>query len=153
VQISLLPKKEEHVMKHFTKTVGFLRHQRFKHSIGGPLIRVLGNIEQFYQSPSHHNGANHQHLILNNIKVEYSEGLPDGLKVSPRIFVAIRFGDNEGLVDPVPFEEGKMTRMQGEYIDSADAYPTDDNPGLSVLHFTHHPAGFVEFPVPGQIYS
>jgi len=92
-------------------------------------------------------------LILNNITLEYSQGLPDGLKVSPRIFVAIRFGDNEGLVDPVPFQEGKMTRMQGEYIDSADAYPTDDNPGLSVLHFTHHPAGFVEFPVPGQIYS
>ena len=28
-----------------------------------------------------------------------------------------------------------------------DAYPTQDNPGLAVLHFTHHPAGFVEYPL------
>ena len=137
-------------MKHFTKAVGFLPHHRFKQSIGGPLIRVVGTIEQLFPSPDHHNGANHQHLILNNITVEYSDGLPNGLKVSPRIFVAIRFGDNEGLVDPVPFVEGEMTRMQGEYIDAANAYPTEDNPGLSVLHFTHHPVGFVEFPVRGD---
>lgn len=126
---------------NFTKATGFLSHHRFKHSIGAPLIRVLGNIEKLFPSPDNHNGANHQHLILNNIVVEHSEGLPEGLTVSQRIFVAIRFGDNEGLVDPIPFVEGEMSRMQGEYIDSADAYATDDNPGLSVLHFTHHPVG------------
>lgn len=131
----------------FTKAIGFLKHHRFKHSVGAPLVRVLGNIEKLYPSSDHHNGANHQHLILNNITLEYSEGFPQGMTISDRIFVAIRFGDNEGLVDPVPFVEGQMTRMQGEYIDAADAYATADNPGLSVLHFTHHPVGFVEFPV------
>lgn len=137
-------------MSLFTKATGFLPHHRFKHSFGGPLIRVVGNIEKLFPSPDNHNGANHQHLILNNITVEYSEGLPPGLEVSKEIFVAIRFGDNEGLVDPVPFVESQMTRMQGEYIDAARAYPTEDNPGLSVLHFTHHPVGFVEFPVRGD---
>ncbi len=137
---------------------GSLSHHRFKHSIGGPLIRVLGDIEKLIPSPEHHNGANHQHLILNNITVEHTEGMPDGLQVSEQIFVAIRFGDNEGLVDPVPFVQGERTRMQGEYIDAAQAYPTEDNPGLSVLHFTHHPVGFVEFPVRsddshGPVYS
>ncbi|MBV9389751.1 MAG: hypothetical protein JOZ78_25290 [Chroococcidiopsidaceae cyanobacterium CP_BM_ER_R8_30] len=136
-------------MSHsFTKAVGFPRHHRFKHSLGGPLIRVVGNIEKVFPSSDNHNGANHQHLILNNITVEYSEGMPSDLQVSDEIFVAVRFGDDEGLVDPVPFEAGKKTRIQGEYIDSAEAYPTADNPSrLPVLHFTHHPVGFVEFPV------
>lgn len=61
--------------------------------------------------------------------------------------MAIRFGDNEGLVDQIPFIAGELTRIQGEYIDAGIAYATEDNPGLSVLHFTHHPVGFVEFPV------
>ncbi|MBN3947573.1 MAG: hypothetical protein HWQ38_14350 [Nostoc sp. NMS7] len=30
------------------------------------------------------------------------------------------------------------------------AYGTEDNPGLSVLHFTDHPVGFVEFPIRSQ---
>ncbi len=142
----------------FTRADQTLSHHRFSHSIGGPLIRVLANIKALFPSPGYHNGANHQHLILDNITVEYSEGLPPGSAVSDEIFVAIRFGDNEGLADPVPFVQGEMTRMQGEYIDAAEAYPTADNPGLSVLHFTHHPAGFVEFPVRegsshGPIYS
>ena len=146
------------VVGNFTRAIGFLSHHRFKPSVGGPLIRIVGTIEKLFPSPGNHHGANHQHLILNNITVEYSQGLPPGLSVSKEIFVAVRFGDNVGLADPVPFVEGKMTRMQGEYIDSAKAYATNDNPGrLSVLHFTHHPAGYVEFPVndnaPGQIYS
>ena len=101
---------------HFTKAPGFLPHHRFRHSIGGPLIRVVATIEKLFPSPDYHNGANHQHLILNNIEVEYSEGLTDGMNVATRIFVAVRFGDNEGLVDPIPFEEGKKTRIQAEGV-------------------------------------
>ena len=142
----------------FTRATEVLPHHRFKQSLGGPLILVLANIETLYPSPGNHNGANHQHLILNNIKVESAKGMPPGLQVSERIFVAIRFGDDEGLADPIPFVQDQLTRMQGEYIDSAQAYPTQDNPGLSVLHFTHHPVGFVEFPVGadgsrGEVYS
>lgn len=137
-------------MSNFTKATTFLPHHRFKHSIGAPLVRLVGNIKYLFPAPENHHGANHQHLILDNIQVEYTEGFPDGLEVSSEIFVAIRFGDNEGLVDPVPFVQGQMTRMQGEYIDAAQAYVTEDNPGLSVLHFTHHPVGFVEFPLRDQ---
>ncbi len=145
-------------MSNFIKATGFLDHHRFKHSIGAPLIRVVGNIKHLYPAPENHHGANHQHLILDNIQVEYTEGMPEGLEVSSEIFVAIRFGDNEGLVDPIPFVEGQLTRMQGEYINAAEAYATEDNPGLAVLHFTHHPVGFVEFPVRskdshGPVYS
>ncbi len=72
----------------FTKAIGFLSHHRFKHSVGAPLVRVLGNIEKLYPSSDNHNGANHQHLILNNITLEYSEGFPQGMTISDRIFVA-----------------------------------------------------------------
>lgn len=137
-------------MSKFTKATKSLNHHRFKHSLGAPLIRVVGKIEKLFPAPENHHGANHQHLILNNIQVEHTEGFPEGLEVSNEIFVAIRFGDNEGLVDPVPFIAGELARLQGEYIDAANAYATEDNPGLSVLHFTHHPVGFVEFPIRSQ---
>ncbi|MEJ6486099.1 hypothetical protein N0Y54_33385 [Nostoc punctiforme UO1] len=77
----------------------------FQAFIGRPLIRGVGNIEKLFPAPENHHGANHQHLILSNIQVEHTEGFPKGLEVSNEIFVAIRFGDNEGLVDPVPFME------------------------------------------------
>ncbi|MEH1790834.1 MAG: hypothetical protein V7L23_36025 [Nostoc sp.] len=49
--------------------------------------------------------------------------------------------------DAMPFIAGELARMQDEYIDASIAYATEDNPGLSVLHFTHHPVGFVEIPI------
>ena len=42
---------------------------------------------------------------------------------------------------------GEPIELQGEYIPIASAYPTDDNsdPVLPVLHFTHHPVGYVMY--------
>lgn len=121
--------------------------------MGAPLIRVTATVDTVESSPANHHGANHEHIILKDLKLETSKGLPDGTRLPERIFVAIRFGDNEGLDSEVPLQVGERIRIQGEYIDAHEAYPTPDNPGLAVLHFTHHPVGFVQAPVDGEMFS
>jgi len=130
--------------KTFTRANRILPHHRFAHSLGGPLIRVKGTIAKLFASPGNHHGANHQHLILGVTDITLAEGI-DAQDVERQLFIAIRFGDNDGLEDPIPFEQGGAAEMQGEYINQAEAYPTEDNdnPKRAVLHFTHHPVGFV----------
>ena len=70
------------------------------------------------------------------------------------MFVAVRFGDTEGLDSQVvDLRAGQPIEIQGEYIDEAHAYPTQDNhnPTLPVLHFTHHPVGYIRYE--GVFYS
>ena len=74
--------------------------------------------------------------------------------VGTEVFLAVRFGDNEGLAQEIPgLQAGQPIEAQGEYISEATAYPTEDNsnPILPVLHFTHHPVGYVLYH--GQYYS
>jgi hypothetical protein len=75
--------------------------------------------------------------------------------MAPLVFVALRFGDRDGLNHPIRgLHPGQPIELQGEYIDSGHAYPTQDNEGhppLPVLHFTHHPVGYVVYD--GQRYD
>ncbi len=67
-------------------------------------------------------------------------------EVEPEAFVAIRYGDSLGLPKPIPdLKEGADIEMQGEYIDRKHASKSRDNPGDPVLHFTHHPLGYVVY--------
>ncbi|CAH2903017.1 MAG: unnamed protein product [uncultured Paraburkholderia sp.] len=104
-------------------------------------------------NPDNHHGANHQHMVIKIDKVLKFEGGTQNL-VGIEVFVAVRFGDNEGLSEEIPgLQAGQPIEVQGEYIPEASAYPTDDNsdPVLPVLHFTHHPVGYVRYA--GQYYS
>lgn len=68
--------------------------------------------------------------------------------------MAVRFGDSEGLDAEIPdLTVGNPIEIQGEYIDVAGVYPTQDNenPVLPVLHYTHHPVGFLKYE--GTYYS
>lgn len=60
-------------------------------------------------------------------------------------FVAIRYGDNMGLAEPISgITKGQEIELQGEYIDHGHAYPTEDNRDRSpVIHFIHSPVGYV----------
>ncbi len=130
-----------------TRATKLLSHHRFASSLGAPLVRITATVKEIFPSPGFHHFANHQHLIVEDVAVELADGMPPAMTIADPLFVAVRFGDDVGLQDPVPFEIGGRTRLQGEYIDEMDAYRTQDNPGLAVLHFTHHPAGFVEYPI------
>jgi hypothetical protein len=130
-----------------------LPHHRYVHSLGAPLACVQGTISKVFPSPDNHHGANHQHLVIKIDKVLKFDGGTQDL-AGTEVFVAVRFGDNEGLAEEIPgLRAGQPIEAQGEYIPEASAYPTEDNsnPVLPVLHFTHHPVGYVRYA--GQYYS
>jgi hypothetical protein len=123
-----------------------LPHHRFKHSLGAPLVRIKGTVEHVFPSPSNHHGANHQHFTVKVDQVLKVEGA-DASAIGPVVFVAMRFGDDEGVDHEIEdLRENTPIELQGEYVSSAEAYKTEDNEGnppLPVLHFTHHPVGYV----------
>jgi hypothetical protein len=113
-----------------------------------PVVRIAGTVEQVFPAGRHHHGADHQHFT---VRIERILAIRNGDAgaIAPRVFVALRFGDREGLDQPIRnLRPGMPIELQGEYIDAADAYATRDNEGparLPVLHFTHHPVGYVLF--------
>ncbi len=131
-----------------------LPHHRFKHSLGYPLLRIRGTVAHVFAAPGHHHGANHQHFTVKVDEVLKVEGT-DAASIGPKIFVAVRFGDDEGLDHEIEnLRADTPIELQGEYVDSAEAYKTEDNDGdppLPVLHFTHHPVGYVIYE--GEHYS
>lgn len=93
-------------------------------------------------------GDSHQHVIINVRRVLQND--PDVIEDiervrtnSERVFVSIRFGDHLGLSEPVPgLAQGIELRLRGEWITRERAY-SHGGERMSVLHFTHHPIGFV----------
>jgi hypothetical protein len=130
-----------------------LPHHRFPGSLGYPLAHVLGTIDKVFASPENHHGANHQQFTITVTMVLNFQGGSEDIS-GQAVFVAVRFGDSEGLDSEIPdLSVGNPIEIQGEYIDSAQAYPTQDNvnPTLPVLHYTHHPVGFIKYE--GTVYS
>lgn len=86
-------------------------------------------------------GKMHQHFYI-RIK-EVLEG--DRRIVDAKtVFVAVHYGDEEGLPEPIPcLTPGEPIIIRGQFIPAAEAYQTDDNPCFPVLHYTHHPVGYV----------
>lgn len=130
-----------------------LPHHRFSQSLGAPLARVEGTIAHVFAGPESHHGANHQHFTVKIDKVLRFDGGDQDI-TGQTVFIAVRFGDTEGLDREIGgLEEGKPIEIQGEYISAGEAYPTEDNadPVLPVIHFTHHPVGYVSYD--GEYYS
>jgi len=59
------------------------------------------------------------------------------------VFVAIRFGDRQGIVQPIKIGMNTADKMhfKGQWITKDKAY-SHGGEKMSVLHFTHHPIGF-----------
>ncbi len=129
-----------------------LTHHRFSHSLGAPLARVRGVIAKVFPAPENHHGANHEHFTVKITDVLKFVGSDEDIS-GQTVFIAVRFGDSEGLDQQIDgLEAGNDIEVQGEYISSAEAYPTEDNnPPLPVIHFTHHPVGYVLYR--GEHYS
>lgn len=60
------------------------------------------------------------------------------------VFLAVRYGDNEGLSQPIQggINPGDPLHLKGQWITAANAY-SQNGDKMSVLHFTHHPIGFI----------
>jgi len=59
-------------------------------------------------------------------------------------FLAVRYGDNEGLSQPIHEEmnTGTALHLKGQWITAANAF-SHNGEKMPVLHFTHHPIGFI----------
>jgi endonuclease G len=90
----------------------------------------------------------HQHMILQVLQVlqddpDVENDVQRVLAAQEHIFLAIRVGDSMGLARPVPnVHVGDKLKMRGEWITKDKAY-SHGGEKMSVLHFTHHPLGFV----------
>jgi endonuclease G, mitochondrial len=108
----------------------------------------LESVVADYLGTERSGGDSHQHIIINVRDVLKND--PDVAGDIERVrseaepvFVSIRFGDRMGLRQPVPgVHEGLGLRFQGEWIPKERAY-AHGGERMSVLHFTHHPLGFV----------
>lgn len=90
-------------------------------------------------------GVNHHHLLIHEIQVITATRI-DPSHIGQEAFCAIRYGDHLGLPGPIPgLAVGQSIELQGEYIDKNHAYPSIGNPDDPVIHYTHHPVGFVVY--------
>jgi endonuclease G len=92
------------------------------------------------------NGHQQMYVKITTIMVAVDpngDGLEAAKDNGSQVFVAIRYGDSEGLAQPIPgVGNGSDLHMKGQWIPAAQAY-AHGGEKTDVLHFTHHPIGFV----------
>lgn len=103
----------------------------------GTLRHVEATVSRVFPDRYDHDGAEHQHIWIDQL-----QPLDDGEPYDGDVFVAIRVTEG-GIGRDIPFQQGTPVEMQGMFIPADQAYPGQDNKDLPVLHYTHHPVGFV----------
>jgi hypothetical protein len=108
-------------------------------------VTVHGVITEIDPETRNHNGGRHQIFSVQIDRViRHTASAP--VKVGQTVNVAIRFGDGQGLPDPVPgLALGEPITLCGAYVKFEAAYPEEDGDRHAVIHYTHHPIGWVEY--------
>jgi hypothetical protein len=89
--------------------------------------------------PDDEKGAKHQRFLIHIDKVlENPKSV--SIDTNRNVLVALRYGDKNGIPERLRLEHaiGKHMELKGMYV------PKDGNQD-PVLHFTHHPVGYVKF--------
>jgi endonuclease G len=69
------------------------------------------------------------------------------------VFLAVRTGDSMGITEPIQgLVTGVGLDVKGEWIPQDQAFAHGGR-AMSVLHFTHHPVGFICVEEPAKCYS
>ena len=103
-------------------------------------------------------GAQHIQLFITLTKLIQGDPAVDAdiqrvLSDGEEVFVAIRTGDSEGITQPIlGLVAGVGLDLKGEWIprDQAGAVGGEH---ISVLHYTHHPVGFICVAQPPACYQ
>lgn len=106
------------------------------------------------QEPDDSDPAGGKHVRLRVAVTKITVNDPDvtkdltDAKVTGRdVFVAIRIGDSMGILEPIKgLKVGATLKLKGEWITKEKA-KAHGGEKMSVLHFTHHPLGFICTPV------
>ncbi|KEQ21787.1 hypothetical protein ET33_33645 [Paenibacillus tyrfis] len=147
----MLNRHHNNLLKHphfgHTITNDSYGHQLHPLSLHAPVVHVKATIIKVFPDRER-SGAMHQHFDVKINELISIKGADASLvDKNSETFVAIRYGDNLGLPEPINgITEGQEIELQGEYIDHNHAYPTEDNrEKYPVIHFTHRPVGFVVY--------
>jgi endonuclease G len=121
-----------------------------------PVVEVSATLR--VREPDDTDGDQHVRLLIT--VTELLEGNPtvngDVERVLDRgedVFVASRIGDSMGITEPIlGLVPGVKLDLKGEWIPRDRAQAHGGHP-VSVLHFTHHPLGFICVAEPAKCYS
>lgn len=108
------------------------------------LVTVQGTIEKVLDDDLDYRGGRHQRLFVRVTKVLDD---PDNARLprNDNCFVAIRYGDRDGLAQRIQSLDGaagKQIEIRGRYIPSD---PKNTKAPSAVIHFTHKPIGYIRF--------
>lgn len=98
------------------------------------------------------NGGKHYRLRIAVTKIvkddpDVSKDVKNAKATGRDVFVAIRFGDSMGIQETIKgMNAGAALKLKGEWITKEKAR-AHGGEKMSVLHFTHHPLGFVCTPI------
>ncbi|MFN0054656.1 MAG: hypothetical protein ACKV0T_20990, partial [Planctomycetales bacterium] len=115
------------------------------------VVEVSATIKVKEPDDNDPNGGKHHRFIIRVVKILKSDpdvatDLNKSLTAALDVFVAVRIGDSLGIPSPIPgLKAGLVLHLQGEWIPKAKARAHGGR-NMSVLHFTHHPLGFVCLP-------
>jgi hypothetical protein len=104
------------------------------------------------RQPDDVDGSRHYRMIIHlkdvtECDVDVKQDVQENIDNNGRVFVSIRYGDSMGITEgseklDAELKEGTELKLRGEWITKEKAY-SHGGEQLSVLHFTHHPLGFV----------
>ncbi len=112
------------------------------------LAEINATVQRREPDDTDANGGQHYRLrivVLEALAVtsEVAADVADCVLTKREVFLAIRFGDPMGVQTPIPgLEPGAKLHLKGEWI-TRDKALEHGGERLSVLHFTHHPIGYV----------
>jgi endonuclease G len=105
-------------------------------------------------------GASSQHIQMLINVTELLEGDPEVnddvervMQGHEDVFLAVRVGDSMGITRPIEgLDDGAGLKLRGQWIPKDHAF-AHGGEKMSVLHFTHHPVGFICVDKPPACYS
>lgn len=110
------------------------------------LVEVQAVIEQDFGDQHEHYQfyINITQLVTPSNDNAIDNDVRDCITHSSKVFLAVRYGDNEGLSQPIDgnINQGDKLHLKGQWITAEKAY-AHAGEKTSVLHFTHHPVGFI----------
>jgi hypothetical protein len=102
------------------------------------IVTVTGTVSEFRGYDHNHQ---HEFLLVDNIQVKQVKN-GSASEIPHRAFVAIRI-DRQGIHQRIYVHPGDPIELKGEFIPYNQAFKTRENCCDAVIHFTHHPVGYV----------
>lgn len=143
---SYIREDEQKKMDYINSLSGKERIMALQSAVQTDVAEVQATIEQ--RQPDDTQPPMHYQMIINIKDIiqsapDITADVEDCETNNLPVFLAIRFGDSEGLLQPISagLNNGDVLHLKGQWIPKDKAY-SHGGEKTSVLHFTHHPLGF-----------